>query len=461
MNELEIPQTWTQTTLGKIAQVDSGIGFPNEYQGITSGDLPFFKVGDVSNAVLNNKGRLTVGKHYVSREVANILRGKPLKPGSTVFAKIGEAIRLNRRGYVTTDCLIDNNVMAVKAVLDESDRYIHYFLRTVQFTDVLRATTVPSLRKGDVEELQVPLAPLPEQKRIADKLDSALARVDACRDRLDRLPALLKRFRQSILAAATSGALTTDWRAPFPTTTLSGKITSLPQSWREVTFSEVCHEITVGYVGKMADQYQADGIPFLRSMNIRAFRFDRKGLLHISPEFHKQVAKSTLRPGDMAIVRSGAPGVCCVIPDELQEANCSDLVIARPTPELLPQYGCIFMNSTFAADFVNANKVGVAQAHFNVGSMKITPLPLPPLPEQTEIVRRVQLLFAFADRLEARLAAARRQIGQLTPALLAKAFRGELVPQDPADEPAAELLKRLAAQREAAPKARRGRASKA
>ncbi|KXB30324.1 restriction endonuclease subunit S [Dechloromonas denitrificans] len=84
-------------------------------------------------------------------------------------------------------------------------------------------------------------------------------------------------------------------------------------------------------------------------------------------------------------------------------------------------------------------------------------VPVPSLPEQTEIIRRVEILFAFADRLEARLTTARRQVGQLTPALLAKAFRGELVPQDPADEPAAELLKRLAAQRETAPKTNRGR----
>ena len=94
----------------------------------------------------------------------------------------------------------------------------------------------------------------------------------------------------------------------------------------------------------------------------------------------------------------------------------------------------------------------------NLGILRELPILLPPPLEQTEIVRRVEILFAFADRLEARLATARRQVGQLTPALLAKAFRGELVPQDPADEPAAELLKRLSAQREAAPKVKRGRA---
>ena len=85
------------------------------------------------------------------------------------------------------------------------------------------------------------------------------------------------------------------------------------------------------------------------------------------------------------------------------------------------------------------------------------PIGVPPRTELLEIVRRVDLLFAFADRLEARLATARKQAEQLTPALLAKAFRGELVPQDPNDEPASELLKRLAANRSEAPKGRRGR----
>ncbi|KMN51603.1 specificity determinant HsdS [Chromobacterium violaceum] len=93
----------------------------------------------------------------------------------------------------------------------------------------------------------------------------------------------------------------------------------------------------------------------------------------------------------------------------------------------------------------------------NSEELRNLPLFLPPFEEQHEIVHRVETLFAFADRLEARLAAVQSAADKLTPALLAKAFRGELVPQDPNDEPAAELLKRLAAQRAAAPKPKRGR----
>lgn len=90
--------------------------------------------------------------------------------------------------------------------------------------------------------------------------------------------------------------------------------------------------------------------------------------------------------------------------------------------------------------------------------LKEVTISIPGLAEQAEIVRRVETLFAFADRLEARLAQAQAAVDRLTPSLLAKAFRGELVPQDPADEPAAELLKRMAASRAApAPKTRKGR----
>ncbi len=98
---------------------------------------------------------------------------------------------------------------------------------------------------------------------------------------------------------------------------------------------------------------------------------------------------------------------------------------------------------------------GGNQPNLNLSKIKDFKLKLPSLLEQHEIVRRVETLFAFADRLEARLATARIAAERLTPALLAKAFRGELVPQDPDDEPAAELLKRLAAAREQAPRARR------
>ena len=99
---------------------------------------------------------------------------------------------------------------------------------------------------------------------------------------------------------------------------------------------------------------------------------------------------------------------------------------------------------------------GVAYTGINIEDLRTLPLKLPLKDEQSEIVHRVETLFAFADRLEVRLHAAQTATERLTPALLGKAFRGELVPQDPNDEPACELLQRLAASA-AEPAAKRGR----
>lgn len=303
------------------------------------------------------------------------------------------------------------------------------------------------------------LPPAAEQTRIAAKLDELLAQVDTLKARIDGIPALLKRFRQSVLAAAVSGRLTEEWRAGQVAPSTSNE--SVTPEWAQTVFGEICREITVGYVGKMADQYRDEGVPFLRSQNVRPMRFSPENILHISEEFHSSILKSRLEPGDLAIVRSGAPGVTCVIPKSLPIANCSDLVIARPSEKLNSWFGCIYMNSEVAKRNVADNQVGVAQQHFNVGSMKKMPIRLPTLEEQTEIVRRVEQLFAFADQLEAKVASAKNRIDRLTQSILAKAFRGELVPQDPNDEPASVLLERIKAQRAAAPKAKRGRKASA
>jgi len=336
---------------------------------------------------------------------------------------------------------------AIRTQVGIEDQYLFHLLRTEKIQRELRqgssqTVNIANISVKTLSAIEIPISPLNEQKRIADKLDRILAKVDACRERCDRIPLLLKRFRQSVLAAATSGQLTEDWRERQGIT---------QESWKQMIFKEACKEITVGFVGKMANQYREEGIPFLRSLNVRPFRFEPKNLQFISPEFHRQILKSRLRPGDVVVVRTGAPGQCCVIPDEIEEANCSDLVIVRPKETLLPGYACIFINSSQSQEFVRSEIVGVAQSHFNVGSMKITPLNLPILEEQQEIVRRVETLFAYADRLEAQYQKACAHIDRLTPALLDKAFRGELVPQDPKDEPASVLLERIQAERQARP----------
>jgi type I restriction enzyme S subunit len=329
------------------------------------------------------------------------------------------------------------------------------------------------LNLDNVKDLPISLAPVNEQHRIVAKVDELLLQVNSARDHLSRIPAILKRFRQAVLAAASSGRLTEDWRGGLVSTTTSlGKVSEpgeveplfdLPASWRWSSFASVCDDITVGHVGPMANEYRETGIPFLRSQNVREFRFDPKGLKYVSREFHKQLEKSTLHPGDVAVVRSGNAGVACVIPDDIKEANCADLVIIRPAFVLDPHYACIFINSNAARAHVDEVKVGIAQGHFNIGSARKTPVPLPPLEEQRQIARRVGVMFRLADTIEERVTNASLCADKLTQSILAKAFRAELVPTEAElarregreYEPASVLLERIRKERESQNHAKR------
>ncbi|MFZ6045791.1 restriction endonuclease subunit S [Pseudomonas sp. CR3202] len=167
--------------------------------------------------------------------------------------------------------------------------------------------------------------------------------------------------------------------------------------WSTRRLGELCTEVTVGFVGKMSDQYVDAGVPFLRSQDIKPGHIDTSSLKFISPEFHHRIRKSRLSPGDVAIVRTGYPGTAAVVPDNLPDANCSDLVIARPGPSLNPRYLAFVLNSPWGKGQVNGRLVGAAQQHFNVKVAQALEILLPPL----EIQRRITgVLGAYDDLIE-------------------------------------------------------------
>ncbi|MFI1487655.1 restriction endonuclease subunit S [Streptomyces sp. NPDC020747] len=155
-------------------------------------------------------------------------------------------------------------------------------------------------------------------------------------------------------------------------------------AWQHHHLADLCSTITVGHVGSMASEYTGQGIPFLRSKNVRPGRLNFSDLAFIGDSFHQRLKKSQLRANDIVIVRTGTPGAAALIPEELGPANCSDIIIARPSESVNPRFLCYAINAT-AGSFVAAHTVGAVQQHFNIGSAQKLQILIPSRAEQHSI----------------------------------------------------------------------------
>ncbi|WP_412522222.1 restriction endonuclease subunit S [Shewanella algae] len=186
---------WAFSSLGCVGRFQAGYGFPIEYQGKDSGDLPFAKVGDISATARRGQTYIHSAGNYVDRSELPILKAKTIPEGSIVFAKIGEAIRQNFRAIAAQEMLIDNNSMALIPDLKKVDTgFLYHFMCQLDLYQYTGATTVPAIRKSTLEEIKIPLPPLAEQKRIAAILDKA----DALRRKRLRAIELADQFLRSV-----------------------------------------------------------------------------------------------------------------------------------------------------------------------------------------------------------------------------------------------------------------------
>ncbi|WP_372165497.1 restriction endonuclease subunit S [Xanthomonas euvesicatoria] len=309
-------------------------------------------------------------------------------------------------------------------------------------------TTVQSIDSDKLEAFPFPLPPLAEQKRIAQELDALLAQVDTLKARIDAIPALLKRFRQSTLAAAFSARLTGEAPAEF-------------DHWQEAKFSSVIEDLRYGTAQKC--DYNGGTTGVLRIPNIG----DRGIVLSDmkSSDFSEtEIKKLELMKGDIVLIRSNGSvelvGKSALVSEKEQGLLFAGYLIRVRLDQAksIPEFVNYWLKSPAIRQVIEQIARSTSGVN-NINSEEIKSLTFtfPSLSAQAEIVRRVEQLFAYADQLEAKVAAAQQRIDALTQSLLAKAFRGELVPQDPTDEPASVLLARIRTQRAATPKPKRGR----
>ncbi|MDW7736659.1 restriction endonuclease subunit S [Serratia marcescens] len=441
MSGEKLPEGWVGSSLGEVLDVNSGVGFPIKFQGKNSGDYPVYKVSDISLAVTKNNGNLSAAGHYISKEEAVELKGKIFRIGSTAFAKIGEAVKLNRRAIVQSPGLADNNVMVISAVLHEMDKFIFHFMNTIDLSEQARSTTVPSIRKGDIENIRLALPSIYEQKIIAEKLDTLLAQVDNTKARLEQIPQILKRFRQVVLAAIVNGKLSTD-----------------TEQWKVYSLKNLCVSISDG--DHQAPPKSETGIPFLVISDVNKGRIDLENVSRWVPESYYRALKEIRKPSlnDILYTVTGSFGVPVVVNTTKPFCFQRHIAILKPNSNLI-NYRFLSYYLEAPQIFKHASDVatGTAQKTVSLSSLRNFELSVPSLKEQAVIVHRVEQLFAYADTIEKQVNNALTCVKNLTQSILAKAFRGELTAEWRAENPglisgensAAALLKKIKGEREA------------
>ena len=393
-----------ETTLGEIFELKYGKGLPKESR--LDGNIHVYG----SNGIVgNHDSSITDGE--------TIILGRK--------GSVGEVHYSARQCWpIDTTYYIDNFHGGIPAC------YWYHFLKSISLGQHEKSSAIPGISRKDIYPLTISLPPLNEQKRIVEKLDAILPKVKSAKARLEKFSAILKKFRQSVLSAACSGRLTEDWR--------EGK--ELPE-WEERKMGEL------GQVklGKMLDRAKNQGTPtkYLRNTNVRWSGFDLEDVYEMNAT-ESDLERFSIDDGDLLICEGGEPGRCAIW-DKGPNQYIFQKAIHRVRVNATVLAKWLSFNVKFNAESGKLDEyfTGTTIKHFTLKSVKSYIIPLPPLPEQQEIVRRVEKLFALADSLEVKYKTARERVEKIEQSVLAKAFRGELAEPDPNDEPAEELLKRI------------------
>lgn len=427
MNNL--PTGWIETTLGEV--VDYG-----KTEKVEPNKIPanawILELEDIEKDTSRLLKRLTLAQRE-SKSTKNAFKKDDVLYGK-LRPYLNKVIIADQDGFCTTE------IIPIKPNSVIYGQFLFYWLKTPEFLNYVNSVSyglnMPRLGTKDGVVAPLVLAPLHEQKRIGEKLDSLLARVVSCESHLKRVPQILEHFRQSVLTKAISGELTEDWRG-----------SETIENWSFERAEDVCEKVQSGgtpregFIGK-------PGVPFLKVYNIVEQKID----FHYRPQYiTKQIhtgsmSKSQAKPGDILMNIVGPPlGKVAIVPDDFPQWNINQAItLFRPNERILSKWIYYFLCSgRSVAEIIHETRGSAGQINISLSQCRNFVFPIPPVKEQTEIVQRVEKLFAYAESIETYCTSASEHVERLTPSLLAKAFRGELAEQDPRDEPAEKLLQRI------------------
>lgn len=509
----ELPKGWAWATIGELSACESnsmsdgpfGSNLKSEHyrasgvRVVRLGNIGVGQFVDDSKVFVGEDRMEALSKHQCfADDLVIAALAEPVGRCALVPVELGPAI-------VKADCIR----MKPHALIDS--RYLMQCLNSPEGLDRTAAAShgIGRLRinLGELREIDVPVAPHVEQRRIVAKLDELFARSKRTKEELVAIPALLERYRQSVLAAAFRGDLTADWRAKNPEVEPAGELLKrirverrrrweeaelarlkakgkapmdekwkekyrdpysvdavelppLPANWCWASVDEISGKITKGSSPNWQGfEYASDGIPFVRSQNVGWGVMDLSDVAHLHPSFNSKEPRSILVSGDVLLNIVGASiGRSAVAAEAVEGGNVNQAVaVIRPLDGVSGEYLKDWILSPLAQVRIHLEKVDVARANLSLDDVARMPVPLAPNAEATAIESLLKVLSNRAERFAGAVDLFDAEVGGLESSILTRAFRGELVPQDPSDEPASVLLDRIRAERAAAPAKKPGR----
>ncbi|CDX42893.1 putative type I restriction enzyme specificity subunit [Mesorhizobium plurifarium] len=442
-----LPHGWAEVRLEAVAAIN-----PGRIEGLSLDTsvsfVPMPAVSDVDGEIVSPTVRpfAEVSKGYTQ-----------FQEGDVIFAKITPCME---NGKIAVARTLENGVACgstefhvVRPLGGNSPDYIWRFLRQKSFREDAEASMTGAVGQRRVpatylRDSRLPLPPLPEQRRIVTKIDSLAGKSRRARDHLDHIPSLVEKYKQAVMAAAFRGELTAGAR---------GKHAS--SGWTKATLAEVCNRrrpITYGVI-KLGTEVPG-GVPCLRTSNVRWLHIDVQGIKSISKVLSDEYHRTILSGGEVLVNVRGTLGGVAVVPSTMSGWNVSRevAVAAVDAKYVLAEYAAYWIAATSSQQWLSGVERGVAYTGINIEDLRKLPVAYPNRDEQREIVRRIETAFNWIDRLASEATSARRLIDHLDQSVLAKAFQGELVHQDPTDEPADVLLERIRTGRDIARTTRRG-----
>lgn len=441
----EFPKSWTTTSLYELLiALESGSRPRGGVRGIAEG------VPSVGGEHLNYNGGFDFGSvKFVPVKFADWMTKGHIQPNDILIVKDGATT--GKTSFVGTDfpykkAVVNEHVFICRPTYNIVSRFLFRYLMSKEGQDRIlenfKGSAQGGINQTFASNTAVPLAPLPEQNRIVAKLEQLLERVERSRKKLERIPKLLKRFRQSVLAAACSGKLTEDWREE-----------NAVEEWNETTIDQIAERIQIGPFGTQLHKsdYISNGIPLINPMHVKDYRIVADNEYSITKKKYAELKNYHLKTNDIIMARRGEMGRCAIVTESENAWLCgTGSLFVRAKKGVFSKFLFLVLSNGETKEFLEGESKGTTMNNLNLDILRSIPISLPSFIEQQEIVRRVEQLFAFADKIEQRYTKAAKQVEKLTQSILAKAFRGELVPQDPNDPPASELLAKIKEERELA-----------